>query len=230
MKLQSIRFRNWNDVSLYLDSGYWRPTPSWFEHIIQHQSSYPIDAFTKGQLASKSWLLDKLDKVRPLERWRIPPIVCLFGCWIGTIVEPLHKTFTIERIYGLDIDANAVELSEKLNQKHVEDSWKYKGVVADVSKLLTSNLEFETSGELITVRPDWVINTSCEHMDNHWFETADEKQLIIMQTNSSENFEGHINTCSSAEDMQSKYPLKNVKYVGEMITPAYTRYMQIGYK
>ena len=53
---------------------------------------------------------------------------------------------------------------------------------------------------------------------------------IIMQTNSSKNLEGHINTCSSVEDMQGKYPLKNVKYVGEMITPAYTRYMQIGYK
>ena len=51
-----------------------------------------------------------------------------------------------------------------------------------------------------------------------------------MQTNNSENFEGHVNTCSSIEDMQSKYPLRNVKYIGEMITPAYTRYMQIGNK
>ena len=227
---QSIVLNSWNDVSDYLDNGFWKPTPSWVEHIIQHHGSYPLDAFTKGQLASKSWLLSKLDLARRRDRWHIPPTICLFGCWIGTIVEPLHKAFTIERIYGLDIDANAVELSEKLNHKYVEDSWKYKGVVADVSLLSTSNMQFETSGELITVKPDWVINTSCEHMDNHWFETADEEQLIIMQTNSSENLEGHINTCSSVEDMQSKYPLRNVKYIGEMITPAYTRYLQIGYK
>ncbi len=226
---QSIRFREWNAVSDYLDNGFWQPTPSWVEHVIQNQSSYPIDAFTKGQLASKSWLLEQLIKVLPVRVQR-PPVVCLFGCWIGTIVEPLHKILTLERIYGLDIDAEAVELSEKLNNKYVEDSWKYKGVVADVSKLSTSNMEFETGGELITVKPDWVINTSCEHMNNNWFDTADRDQLIIMQTNNSENFEGHVNTCSSIEDMQSKYPLRNVKYIGEMITPAYTRYMQIGNK
>jgi len=51
-----------------------------------------------------------------------------------------------------------------------------------------------------------------------------------MQTNNSEEFEGHINTCESVEEMQLKYPLSETRYVGELITPAYTRYMQIGYK
>jgi hypothetical protein len=51
-----------------------------------------------------------------------------------------------------------------------------------------------------------------------------------MQTNDSEEFEGHINTCNSTGEMQDKYPLSQTFYVGELVTPAYTRYMQIGYK
>ena len=91
-------------------------------------------------------------------------------------------------------------------------------------------MEFQTSGELINVKPNWIINTSCEHMSTLWYDSVDRDQLIIMQTNDSEEFEGHINICKSVDDMMNKYPLSNTLYVGELITPAYTRYMQIGYK
>ena len=96
--------------------------------------------------------------------------------------------------------------------------------------LTTSALEFETGGELINIKPDWVINTSCEHMDNNWFESADSNQLIIMQSNDSPDFDGHINTCNDIEHFKAKYPMSRIHFVGELKTPAYTRYMQIGYR
>ena len=225
--MESIELNDWNDVSNYIDNGFLTIKPSWFEHIIQHQGSYPRDAFTKGQMASKSWLLGELYKIVPL---RPHVTVCMLGSWIGSIVDPLHRALTIQRIYGLDMDANAVELSEKLNQKYVQDNWKFKGVVADVSNLDSSNMQFETSGELITVKPDWIINTSCEHMDTNWFKSADNDQLIIMQSNNSSDFDGHINPCKDIEDFRIKYPLEKTHYVGQLVTPAYTRFMQIGYK
>jgi len=67
-------------------------------------------------------------------------------------------------------------------------------------------------------------------MDTEWFNTADSDQLIIMQTNDSPDFDGHINTCESIEDMQTKYPMSEVIYAGALTTPAYTRFMQIGYR
>ncbi len=75
-----------------------------------------------------------------------------------------------------------------------------------------------------------VINTSCEHMNNDWFDTADSEQLIVMQSNNSSEFEGHINICEDIEHFKIKYPLTRTLYVGELETPAYTRFMQIGYK
>ena len=224
-----IKLNSWKEVTEYIDNGFWQPTPSYFEHIVQHNSYYPNHAFSKGQLASKSWLLEKLHKIN----WRHQPnsdIVVILGSWIGAMVEPLHKTFDIERIYGIDTDAIAIEKSEKLNQKFVQDKWKYKGVVHNVDLLECDNMQFETSGELINCKPNWIINTSCEHMSTLWYDTVDNDQLIIMQTNNSEEFDGHINPCYTLDEMQEKYPLSNTLYFGALETPAYTRFMQIGYK
>jgi hypothetical protein len=225
--METIKLNSWKEVTEYIDNGFWQPTPSYFEHIVQHNTYYPNHAFSKGQLASKSWLLKELHHTYP----KIPNrTVAILGSWIGALVEPLHKSISIERIYGIDTDAEAIEKSEKLNRQFVQDSWKYKGVVHDVDLLDCSEMEFQTGGELINVKPDWIINTSCEHMSTLWYDSVDSDQLIIMQTNNSEEFEGHINTCESVEEMQLKYPLSETRYVGELITPAYTRYMQIGYK
>ena len=225
--MESIKLNNWQEVTDYIDNGFWQPTPSYFEHIVQHGNYYPQHAFSKGQLASKSWLLKEVHHTYP----KIPNLtVAILGSWIGALVEPLHKSISIERIYGIDSDATAIDKSERLNRQFVQDSWKYKGVVHDVDLLDCSEMEFQTSGELINVKPDWIINTSCEHMSTLWYDSVDSDQLIIMQTNNSEEFEGHINTCESVEEMQLKYPLSETRYVGELITPAYTRYMQIGYK
>lgn len=224
--METIKLNNWKEVTVYIDNGFWQPTPSYFEHIVQHNSYYPNHAFSKGQLASKSWLLEKLY----YNTEKNNPTVAILGSWIGALVEPLHKHFEIERIYGIDTDAEAIEKSEKLNRQFVQDSWKYKGVVHDVDLLDCGEMEFQTNGELINVKPNWIINTSCEHMSTLWYDSVDRDQLIIMQTNDSEEFEGHINICKSVDDMMNKYPLSNTLYVGELITPAYTRYMQIGYK
>ena len=225
--MESIKLNNWQEVTDYIDNGFWQPTPSYFEHIVQHGNYYPQHAFSKGQLASKSWLLKEVHHTYP----KIPNLtVAILGSWIGALVEPLHKSISIERIYGIDSDATAIDKSERLNRQFVQDSWKYKGVVHDVDLLDCGEMEFQTSGELINVKPDWIINTSCEHMSTLWYDSVDSDQLIIMQTNNSEEFEGHINTCESVEEMQLKYPLSETRYVGELITPAYTRFMQIGYK
>jgi len=225
--MEKIKLNNWKEVTEYIDNGFWQPTPSYFEHIVQHNTYYPNHAFSKGQLASKSWLLKELHHTYP----KIPNLtVAILGSWIGALVEPLHKCISIERIYGIDTDAEAIEKSEKLNRQFVQDSWKYKGVVHDVDLLDCSEMEFQTSGELINVKPDWIINTSCEHMSTLWYDSVDKDQLIIMQTNNSDEFDGHINPCYTQSEMQEKYPLSKTLYVGALETPAYTRFMQIGYK
>lgn len=224
--MKHIKLDTWEAVNDYIDNGFLKISMSQFEHIVQHSSLYPKHAFSKGQLASKSWLLKELYSVVPLPA---NTTVAILGSWIGSLVDPLHRALSIKRIYGIDAEPAALDLSERLNQKYLA-GWRYKGVVADVTELDLSDMQFETGGELICVKPDILINTSAEHMSSDWFNTVADDQLIVMQTNNSSQFEGHINTCDSIEHMQSKYPLSKTHYVGSMVTPAYTRYMQIGYK
>ena len=224
--MDSVKLETWHDVEDFIDDNL-SIKPSYFERAVQ--GNYPKDAFSKGQLASKSWMLSALT---PDITTYIPTncTVAILGCWIGSFVEPLIDITLASRIYGLDMDPSAIELAEKFNQKHVQNNWLFKGVVADVSTLTTNSMDFETSGELIHVKPDVVVNTSCEHMDTHWFDTADSDQLIILQTNNSEGYDGHINTCSSLEEVKQKYPMTKIKYAGQLSLPAYTRFMLIGYK
>lgn len=224
MTRSSINKTSWDDVADWADTLY-RVPPSFLNEAIKSQ--YPRDAFSLGQLASKIWLLTELGEsgyYDPDSQWAI------LGCWIGSLVPLLHRQHPIKRIYGFDTDHNAIQLSEQFNRRYVENSWKYKGVVADVSTMDTSKMEFFTGGELIQFTPNVVINTSSEHMSTEWFDTASVDQLIVMQTNNSEYEEGHINTCNSVEDMKYRYPLSRTMYEGEFQMPTYTRYMQIGYK
>ena len=221
--MQTI-LNSWEEVAAFADSRL-RVPPSYLDRV--NKRKYPVDAFSLGQLPSKAWLLDTLFRIVPLKS---NAEVALLGCWIGSIVPFLHRGLTIKRIYGFDIDPNSIALADEFNREHVENDWKFKGVVADMSMVPTNDMQFEVNGQLIEFKPDWVINTSCEHMDTEWFDTADSDQLIIMQTNNSPDFDGHVNTCDSIEEMQARYPLSDTVYVGSITTPAYTRFMQIGYR
>ena len=153
--METIKLTTWQAVSDYIDAGAFQIRMSQFEHLQQHANYYPRHAYSKGQLASKSWLLGELKRIDFAE----DITVAILGSWIGTLVDPLHQMMSIARVYGIDADPECVAISEKLNQEYLE-GWRYKGVCADVTQLDCSNMQFETGGELIDVTPHIVINTS----------------------------------------------------------------------
>lgn len=229
---ETITLNQWQDVSDYADSKL-TLKPSFVSGAFE--SGVPVDALSKGQLASKAWLYSEVSKY--VAGKGNVNTVALYGCWVGALVEILFDAFemsnhNIERLYGFDLDPEAIEIAEKLNAPRVINKWQFKGVIADVCKLDSSNLEFVAGDKLLNCVPDVIVNTSCEHMGNEWFETASNQQLIVMQANNSENEEGHINVCKSISEMEEKYPLDplHTVYKGELVMPNYTRFMQIGYK
>ena len=217
---ETVTLTDWDKVREFSDRCY-HFTPSYLERAVA--IDLPHDVFSAGQIASKAWLMNNFP-FKVIE----DPTVAILGCWCGTLVEPVIDASNPRRVYGFDIDPYSIQKAEEFNQKHVENDWMFKGVVADVNTLTTSSMTFETAGELISVRPDIVINTSAEHMSNEWFETADINQLIIVQSNNNPDLDGHINACKDMEEFLEKYPMSTV-YSGEMITPSYTRFMAIGY-
>jgi hypothetical protein len=222
--LDVIRLNTWQEVSTYAD----KHSPGFTCSYVYKASSgrYPADAFSLGQLASKAWLLSQL------KPWVKPEhaTMAILGCWIGSMVEPLFVQHpTIKQIWGFDNDTRSIELADEFNHELVSNNWRFKGIVDDVNVIDWHDPQFETSGQLLESRPDVIINTSAEHMASDWFFSVASDQLVVMQTNNNPDLMGHINTCDSLIDMMEKYPLHDIQYAGEMITPLYSRYMQIGY-
>lgn len=223
MKTDKVELSTWQHAREWCDH-HGVIKPSYAELI--NSRAYPPHAFSMGQLCSKFWMLEWLDALNV----RSPHTVAILGSWIGSFVSHLHDRYRITRTYGIDCDAHSVELSEQFNQQLVQQNWSYKGVVADVNQLDCAHMQFETGGELIEVTPNWIINTSAEHMSTDWFHTVRSDQLIIMQTNSNPELEGHINTVHSVQQLTAQFPMSKPLMVGEMCMPTYTRYMQIGYR
>lgn len=228
-------------ISNHLEFNDWRSLTEWatsHQHTMPHlfvsqihkiaQHRFPPEAFTMGQLASKIWLTSVLyDRLGQLDT---KDDIAYLGCWIAPLTSFLSTVFHSNRIYGFDSDPEAIAMAEDFNSEYVEDNWRFKGVVADVNTIDWNEPEFVVDGELITdFIPDIIVNTSAEHMSDDWFLNAGKDTLVIMQSNNNTKFDGHINCVDSVETMRAQYPMRATIYAGEMVTPAYTRYMQIGF-
>lgn len=224
-----IKFTDWEQVADWATQNQ-HTFPNLFVNQIHKlaQGRYPADAFTLGQLASKIWLTSVIyDQIGEIG---IAKDIAYLGCWLAPLATFLSAAFNASRILGFDSDPDAIAMADDFNSDYVKDNWRFKGVVSDINIMNWGSPEFVIDGELITdFVPDVIVNTSSEHMSDDWFLTTSKDTLVIMQSNNSSRYQGHINCVDSIEHMQSQYPMRDIVYAGEMISPAYTRYMQIGY-
>jgi hypothetical protein len=75
-----------------------------------------------------------------------------------------------------------------------------------------------------------VINTSCEHMDNTWFENLPTGTFVVLHQNDYFDNPQHVNCCKDIEDVKRKYPMQEIYYEGSLDTFLYNRFMLIGVK
>lgn len=227
---EKLVFDDWKmltDWSLCHEYTLLQPNFNQLHKIGQHR--YPPTAFSLGQLASKVWLSSVVyDQIGSVNLKRD---IAYLGCWIGTLAPWLNIMFKPDRIFGFDINPETIEMADDYNNELVQDNWRFKGVVEDATIVDWKFPEFVVDGELITnFLPDMIVNTSSEHMSDEWFMSAHPDTLVIMQTNNYFAWtQEHVNCVDSMETMMKQYPMRNIVYAGEMVTPAYTRYMQIGY-
>lgn len=75
-----------------------------------------------------------------------------------------------------------------------------------------------------------VINTSCEHMDNTWFENLPSGTFVVLHQNDYFDNPQHVNCCKDIEDVKRKYPMQEIYFEGSLDTFLYNRFMLIGVK
>ena len=191
------------------------------------------DAFSKGQVLSKIWLVKELSKIQ-----KDFDMVHIHAGWFGQlrlyfdIAEIVYKN---RRIF--DIDKKANEVSDKVFNNMLIENYHVKSSIADVNNLSTlyrTGFEYpitDTKNE--KTEADLIINTSSEHFSENWFLKYRQKPqstepIFVIQTNNLHAISEHVNTIHNLDEMNKKYPMSKVYYSGELELQGYSRYMLIG--
>lgn len=202
-----------------------------YEHPTANRASV-IDAFSQGQLDSKTWLIDTV-KDLDLDLGRI---WTLCG-WYGTLAYFMflrRSELNFNCIRSFDVDPSCAWLADTLNRPNVIDGWKFKATTMDVNDIYYDEFKFITrkyddTPQDVLESADTIINTSCDHMDrNKWFERIPQGKLVILQNNDFFGHEDHVNNVLSINEFKKKYPLGTILYEGVIDCKVYRRFMLIG--
>jgi hypothetical protein len=172
-----------------------------------------LDAFWKGQIRSKVWLINNLSKFIDKE-----VSIDIFGGWIGTLSSLLFQSnIPISKIRSIDIDPSCEQTSYTMN-KLEEMQGRFKAVTEDMCSSIST--------------ADVVINTSCEHITQDqyltWLNNMPKNSLFVLQSNNY-NIPEHIRLANSIEEFINQSNV-NVLHATSLDLPLYTRYMIIGKK
>jgi len=186
----------------------------WMDAIRSSDDSYrTLEAFWKGQIKSKLWLIDNL---KPFVTKSSS--VEIHGGWVGVLASLLFLSdIPITKITSIDIDPSCEKTAVLMNRLENINA-KFTAVTADM-------LEYSTNSDI-------VINTSCEHISQEDYETwlshIPENTLLVLQSN---NYciNEHIRIAETLENFVQQSNL-NVAWKGQLELPLYTRFMLVGYK
>lgn len=170
-----------------------------------------MDAFWRGQILSKEWLIDNL---RPFVN--TPVTIEIHGGWVGTLASMLFQSgLPIKGIHSIDIDPSCEPIANEMNQIELEQG-RFRAITADMAE--------------VTMSSDIVINTSCEHIEQEkyksWLSRQSKDSILVLQSNDYEIPE-HIRTAADLEDFKTQCDI-NVLWEGTLELPLYNRFMLIG--
>lgn len=172
-----------------------------------------LDAFWKGQINSKLWLIENL---KPFVD--TPSTIEIHGGWVGTLSSLIFQSgIPAIKITSIDIDPSCENIAVAMN-KIEHNQGKFESVTSNMVDYVSSS--------------DVVINTSCEHIDqdsyNQWLAKVPEHSLIVLQSNNY-SIDEHIRTATNLEDFKQQSKIQ-VLWAGQLELPMYTRFMIIGRK
>jgi hypothetical protein len=191
------------------------------------------DAFSRGQVLSKIWLVQELAKIKSEFE-----MIHVHAGWFGQIrlyLDRANISYNKMRIF--DIDDNALEISDKVFNNNLLKDFKAKSARADITNLewlYRTGCEYNINKDIKekTV-PDLVINTSAEHFKEDWYHkfsirSQSTDPLFVIQSNNLFDVKEHVNCVHGIDEMLVKFPMSRVEYAGEKELFGYKRFMLIG--
>jgi len=175
------------------------------------------DAFSSGQISSKLWLCEELERTC----WTSNE-TAIYGGWYALTAFLLlsRGKFKVHHIRSYDVDPDCESIADMINENWVWRDWQFKAITEDCN--------------IIKTKADLVINTSTEHFDSkQWFDNLDYGTRVILQGNNMPH-DDHIVHSENLLQFLNHYPLTKIKYRGQLDfeypTWKFTRFMVIGIK
>lgn len=191
------------------------------------------DALSWGQLKSKRWLVDELEKIDL-------PLGTIFLCagWYATLASMLFASkCNVTKIRSFDIDDNCATIAETVNRNDTKKEWRFKASTADIHNIEYTDYTYKTKrfdGTVceITDTAETVINTSCEHIIDFdkWYSKIPNQTIVVLQSNNYFEIDDHINCSKNILEFAEQTPMTDCLYSGVLELPKYTRFMRIGVK
>jgi hypothetical protein len=194
--------------------------PLWFNMIRDlpdSERTRALDAFWDGQLNSKTWLSNTLNRYYGNN---VPSNIHIFGGWLGVQASVLfqNSNFTINRIYNIDIDPWCKPNSEKLNKYNA-----LKGrYVAETNDMSTYQYTDNT---------DIIINTSTEHVNqeiyDRWYDNIPKHSTVVVQGNDFFSCDEHVRCSIDLDDFMEMNHVTAPIFADKFKTSMYNRFMCI---
>jgi hypothetical protein len=180
-----------------------------------------VDAFSAGQIESKIWAAEELERVAA-HTFNLR--ISILGGWYGLLhfILKSRGKQTIDWCRSYDLDPMACSVANVINNTWEMQDWKFRAIPKDANTLVYND------------GTNCVINTSTEHFDSQeWFNNIIKGTLCVLQGNNL-IIEDHVNRPESLEHFKSMFPLQTILFEGEKYfdfeKDSYTRYMIIGHK
>lgn len=174
-----------------------------------------LDAFWDGQVHSKIWLSEVLNKHH---NSKIPNNIYIFGGWLGVLANILfqNSTFYIDTIYNIDLDPWCKPNSEKLNQAYLKMQ-RYQAETADMK-----DYDYNDTADI-------VINTSTEHVTqetyDQWYENIPSRSLVVVQGNDFFSCDEHVRCSNDLDEFIKMNRVVDPIFAGQLETTMYNRFM-----
>jgi len=229
--LEDNTWKLWPILDRYIDTQF----VAAFKNFFVNDTKIWDDCFSRGQLESKLWLVEELQKTKV-------NLGTVFLCagWYATLATMLFESsINIDKVRSFDIDESCVDVAEVFNKPWFKNEWQFKSLTQNIMDInynehtwqYWSNANNRMSYPITDI-PDTIINTSCEHIENFskWYDLIPDGKLVILQSNNFFEVKEHVNCVGSIEEFAVKAPMQNILYSGELKLPKYKRYMLIGFK
>lgn len=172
-----------------------------------------LDAFWRGQVSSKEWLIENL------EPFVTEPVrIDIHGGWVGVLASMIFQSsIPVRYICSVDLDPSCEPIATMMNKIEEQDG-KFKAITADMCSA-------PVSGNV-------VINTSCEHITQEqyelWLSRLPNNCIVVLQSNDYAIPE-HVRISKTLKQFKEQSHL-NELWSGNLKTQMYTRWMIIGHK